>query len=257
MQNEDSLKQPPQGLAGALLETAPVLPSNPNEFCRIASPLHTLVLLAAQGFLVFRTAMRAGQMHSPVDFNRVQMYERTMLSQWLMFAFVLLGVWLAGSPLTSVLGERWRSARQVLRDAAIGIGFSILSTILLSGLTQHLGGRGPDSMVRLMLPHGAVEMTLWIALSLTAGICEETLYRGYLQRQFMALTSSAPLGILLAAVAFGASHSYQGFTQAVVITLDGALLGALAYWRRSVRPGMIAHAWKDALAPLLMTAMKH
>jgi hypothetical protein len=31
----------------------------------------------------------------------------------------------------------------------------------------------------------------------------------------------------------------------------------MAYWRKSARPGMIAHAWKDALAPVLMSAMKH
>jgi uncharacterized protein len=241
----------------ALVETPMVGQSNPDQFRRVASPLHTVILLAAQGFLVFRTAMRSGQMRSAVDFDRVQMYGRTMLSEWLMFGFVILGVWLAGSPLATVVGERWQSARQVFRDIGIGVAFSVVSTILLSGLSGHLGNHASDSTIRFLLPHGGFEMTLWVALSLTAGICEETLYRGYLQRQFMALTKSAPIGILLAAVAFGASHSYQGFNQAVVITVDGALLGALAYWRRSVRPGMIAHTWKDALAPVLMTTMKH
>jgi Type II CAAX prenyl endopeptidase Rce1-like len=32
---------------------------------------------------------------------------------------------------------------------------------------------------------GATEITFWIVLSVTAGICEETVFRGYLQRQFM------------------------------------------------------------------------
>jgi len=32
-----------------------------------------------------------------------------------------------------------------------------------------------------ILPHGGTEITLWIALSVTAGICEETVFRGYLQ----------------------------------------------------------------------------
>jgi hypothetical protein len=31
----------------------------------------------------------------------------------------------------------------------------------------------------------------------------------------------------------------------VVITVLGALYGLLALWRRSTRPGMIAHAWSD------------
>jgi hypothetical protein len=73
----------------------------------------------------------------------------------------------------------------------------------------------------------------------------------------MALTKNVPAGILIAAAAFGAAHAYQGWANATVIGLEGALLGVLAYWRRSVRPGMIAHAWKDAIAPVLMGAMKH
>jgi len=231
--------------------------ANTDYLGRVASPLHTLILLAVQGGMVYRTAMRASQMRAAVDLNRVQMYSRTIITQWLMFAFVLLGVWLAGSPLFTVLGERWRSAGQVFRDIGIGVGFSIVSTVLLSVFDLHEHGGDPDQAVRYLMPHGGVEMALWIALSVTAGICEETLYRGYLQRQFAALTRNIPVGILLSGAAFGLSHSYQGFHRAAVIGLEGALLGSLAYWRRSVRPGMIAHAWKDALAPILMAATKH
>jgi uncharacterized protein len=57
-----------------------------------------------------------------------------------------------------------------------------------------------------ILPHGGTEITLWIAFSVTADICEETIFRGYLQRQFTALTKSAPAGILLSTVAFGAAQ---------------------------------------------------
>ena len=240
------------------METAAVMESGTREFQRIASPVHTFVLLAAEGVLVWRGAIRFQQLHSAADLNRLQMYERTILTQWLGFAFVIFGVWLAGSPLATVLGERWRSAGQVLRDIGIGVGFAILSTLPLSVIGQLLGGtHAADGVACLTPPHGGVEMTMWIALSATAGICEETLFRGYLQRQFMALTQNVPAGILLSAAAFGAAHSYQGWPQAFVIGLEGALLGAMTYWRKSVRPGMIAHAWKDAMAPILMSAMRH
>jgi len=239
------------------METTAVMQPTPDNFRRIASPAHTLILLAAEGVLVWRGAIRFQQLQSAADLNRVQMYERTILTQWLGFAFVILGVWLAGSPRAAVLGDRWRSAGEVLRDIGIGVGFAILSTLPLSVIGQLLGGHEGGRAVRFMLPHGGVEMVLWIALSLTAGICEEALFRGYLQRQFMAFTNNAPAGILLSAVAFGVAHSYQGLPQAVVIGLEGALLGTMAYWRKSVRPGVIAHAWKDALAPVFMGAMRH
>src|SRR6266566_9319318 len=108
-----------------------------------------------------------------------------------------------------------------------------------------------------MLPHRGIELAFWIALSVTAGICEETIFRGYLQRQFMALTKSAPAGILLSAATFGAAHTYQGFRMVILIGLYGAMFGILAYWRGSVRPGMIAHAWQDSLNGVLASAIRH
>jgi hypothetical protein len=111
--------------------------------------------------------------------------------------------------------------------------------------------------MQFIYPHGGAEITVWLALSVTAGICEETIFRGYLQRQFMALTGSAPAGILLSAAAFGAAHAYQGFRMVIWIGLLGAMLGILAYWRGSVRPGMIVHAWQDSLGGVLGSLMRH
>ncbi len=228
-----------------------------NGYQRIANPIHTVIVLAAAGAMAFRGAMNVNQMRTAVNLDRVRMYERTIGSELAMLALVLLGVALARAPLTAVLGERWRSIRQVLRDLGIGVTFSIVSTLLLSILDPLLHGPDTERAVHFILPHGRFEMTLWVALSVTAGICEEAIYRGYLQRQFMALTQNAALGILLQAAAFGLAHSYQGWHGVAAIALEGSLLGALAHWRKSVRPGMISHAWKDAWAPLLMSLPKH
>ena len=109
-------------------------------------------------------------------------------------------------------------------------------------------GRKMDFLV----PHGGAEITLWIALSVTAGICEEAIFRGYLQRQFMALTKCAPAGMILSAAASGAAHAYQGFRMVILIGLYGAMFGILAHWRGSVRPGIIAHAGNDSLNEMLV-----
>jgi len=235
--------------------TAPA-PAESAFFRRIAHPIHTMILLVGEGALVVRSAMHAEQMRNAVNLNRVHMYERTMLTEWLGFAFVLLGVWLAGADFAAVLGERWRSVRAVLRDIGLGVAFSIVTTIVLSMLQPHEGS-GADRAVQFLLPHGRFEMTLWAALSITAGICEETIYRGYLLRQFTVLTKNVPAGIVISGVAFGLAHSYQGWRLAMVNGLEGMMLGAMAHWRKSVRPGMIAHAFKDAVAPMLMSAMGH
>ena len=95
------------------------------------------------------------------------------------------------------------------------------------------------------LPRDPLEVAVWIALSLTAGFCEEAIFRGYLQAQFRALTGSAFVAVVLQAVIFGVSHGYQGLRNVMVITVYGTVFGALAVWRKSLKPGMILHAWTD------------
>lgn len=94
-------------------------------------------------------------------------------------------------------------------------------------------------------------MWLRMALSLTAGICEEAIYRGYFQRQFIAMTRNVAAGIALSAALFGAAHLYQGISHTLQIALLGVMRGIVAYWCRSVRPGMIAHALQDVLGGLV------
>jgi len=230
--------------------------SESEIYGRIAAPLHTILILAAQGALVVRGITRADQARAMVNLDRVAMYERTILTEWLMFALVIFGAWLHGSSFLTVLGDRWNSVREVLRDAGIAAAFWIGSTLIVSIFGAHAHSGASDRATQFLLPQGGFEMSLWILLSITAGICEEVIFRGYFQRQFMALTKSVPIGILLSAVAFGAAHSYQGLGGAVRIGLQGGLLGILANWRRSVRPGMIAHAWGDIFAGVLARLMK-
>jgi membrane protease YdiL (CAAX protease family) len=201
--------------------------------------------------------MNADQLRAAVNLNRIGMYERTMLFEWLLFGFVILGVKLNGTPLVAVLGERWSSARQVLRDIGIAIAFLIGSIFITSILGGHAHGGGPDPAIQFLLPHGKAEIAVWMALSLTAGICEETLFRGYLQRQFTALSKNAAVGILLSAAMFGGAHSYQGFAKAMSIAVLGAMYGTLAYWRRSVRPGMIGHTLEDIIGGLFAGSIHH
>jgi hypothetical protein len=98
------------------------------------------------------------------------------------------------------------------------------------------------------MPQTANEKCLWVFLALSAGICEEAIYRGYLQHQFAAIARNIPVGIFLSAALFGVSHAYQCLRPALLIGFGGLIVGALAWWRRSVRPGMIAHTLQDLLA---------
>jgi uncharacterized protein len=216
-----------------------------DAFRLIASPWHTLAMLVVILIIAFRGKLHADQIRTIVNLDRISLYEHTILFEWLVLGLVLAGVWLHGSSLLTVLGNRWHSVSQFFQDIGIGLLFLIASILITSIIGPPSGA--DDKVTQFLLPHGGIERGFWIALSITAGFCEEAVYRGYLQKQFMALTRNAPAGIVLSALVFGAAHSYQGFSRAALIAAMGVMGGILAHWRRSVRPGMIAHALQDIL----------
>jgi uncharacterized protein len=224
---------------------------------QIASLIHTILVLAALAGWAFWHKSFADQLSASANPNRVRFYIVTLIYEWLLFVLVVAGVRRSGASVFVVLGDQWHSVREVLRDIGIAAGFWIVAAGLLWRFGWLLRIAELGRSMQFILPHGGIELTLWIGLSVTAGICEETIFRGYLQQQLMALTKNTPAGILLSAAAFGAAHAYQGFRMVILIGLYGAMFGLLAYWRGSVRPGMIAHAWQDSLNGVLASLPRH
>jgi uncharacterized protein len=237
------------------METYALPQSASDRYSQVASPIHTILVLASMGGWAIWHKIFADHLSVAANPSRVRFYIITLVYEWLLFILVVAGVRLSGASVLIVLGDHWQSVRQVLRDIGLAAGFWIVTWMLLWVFGWLLRPAALGRNVS-MLPHRGIELTLWIALSVTAGICEETIFRGYLQRQFMALTKSAPAGILVSAAAFGAVHAYQGFRMVILIGLYGAMFGILAHWRGSVRPGMIAHAWQDSLNGVLASVMK-
>ncbi len=217
----------------------------------IASPFHTVSVLAILAAFCGWGAFNAAHLRATGSAHHLAIYLQTFAFEWLLLAFIIWGVRRRGAPLASVLGERWSSSHEFWHDLRVAAGYWAVSLIALGLLSHFLGIRMQRENVRFLLPRGPVEIALWVAVAVTAGICEEAIFRGYLQRQFLAWTGYAPAAIVLGSVAFGAGHIYQGYRSAVLITCYGAMFGVLAHWRKTVRPGMIAHAWQDTLSGIL------
>jgi hypothetical protein len=197
-------------------------------------------------------AITAAKMRAHAGTPLISFYSRSVIFEWLVVAYVVAGVRRQGGSLRDLVGGRWDRARDFGRDILVAIVFWLASMVCLGALRFALQlNRGIDA-VRFLLPQSRLEIILWILLSLTAGFCEETIFRGYLQRQFIAWTGKSALGIFLSAAAFGALHAYQGVRQTIFIGVFGALFGILAHRRRSLRPGIMAHAWHDAITGLAM-----
>jgi membrane protease YdiL (CAAX protease family) len=239
------------------MENGATLAPVSDRYRQIAGPIHTILVVAILAVWAFLGSIRADRMRTEANPHRVRVYLLTLVFEWLVVGFVVAGVRRFGAPVADVLGKRWESVRHVFKDIGIAAAYWVVSTGLLFILGRLLQIAGGAHRMEFFLPHGGMELTLWIALSVTAGICEEAIFRGYLQHQFIALTKNATAGILLSAAAFGAAHTYQGFRMVILIALYGAMFGILAHWRGSVRPGMIAHAWQDSLSGVTAAVTRH
>jgi hypothetical protein len=175
------------------------------------------------------------------------------------FEFILLGyVWFfglrrAGVKIAEIIGGKWNRWTDPLRDFGIALAFWIVVIAALVVVRFALGGN-PVAVraLRILMPQSLVETVSWVVLSGVAGVCEEIIFRGYLQRQFLAWTGNAAAAIALQAVVFGSAHAYQGIRGVVTITIYGALFGILAFLCKSLRPGMIQHFMQDSAVGIAM-----
>jgi membrane protease YdiL (CAAX protease family) len=101
--------------------------------------------------------------------------------------------------------------------------------------------------LRFFLPFSSLERGWFAALSLTAGICEEVLFRGFLLRYLH--TSPLHLGLVWAALAaalvFGTHHFYQGVKGFVSTSVGGLIFTAILLVTGSLWAGMVFHAAVD------------
>lgn len=152
-----------------------------------------------------------------------------------------------GITIRELVGGRWTTPLDFVRDVVIAALMWGAWKLAMYGWAL-LQPTSTNITVRSMLPHGPVAIVLWIALSITAGFAEELAFRGYLQRRLHEATGRWAFAVLGQAIIFGVLHGYEGAVVAARITLYGAIFGAVALWRKSLRPGMIAHAWTDIAA---------
>lgn len=224
----------------------------------IASRRHLIVFLLVQlaiaingglRYLAHEAATGPGQLRFSLTFY----YVVAMIFAWAQLAYVWYGIRKSQISIRKLIGGRWASLGDVLKDVLIGFLFWVLWIIALIVISNAFGPRhGPSKVVQLLTPRTTTEFVLWIALSASAGFCEEVVYRGYLQQQFFALQKDLPIAILSQTLVFGLAHSYQGIVPVIGICAMGMLFGMLAARRKSLRPGILAHIWHDELAGALM-----
>lgn len=229
-----------------------VLNPDQADYSMVAPIWHTaIVLLVLAVFFVWSGYSRS---FSPIarSHGRMAGYVAALATEWLLTGLVWWGIRLRGFRLRDLVGGNWSNWKRITTDVLVACGFLILSNIAL-GIVSYVLKVGKNPAVRELVPHGRSQVLVYLLLSLTAGICEEIICRGYLQRQFTALTRNVAVGCLIQAFIFGIGHIYQGVKIVPVLVLYGLFFGVLAQKRRSLRPGMIAHFMHDGILGLIVS----
>ena len=167
--------------------------------------------------------------------------------------------------LTLAVAALWlvykRSIPQLGFGLETGWGFwiGLAMTVVVCGLAiiQAIGLRRYPKKLRVaaiqlepvmaMIPRTSQEAREFSALSITAGICEEILYRGYLMvyiSSAIAIEGMWPAA-LLSSLAFGLGHAYQGPTGVLKTGLLGLAMAGLYLLTGSIWLLIVLHAVID------------
>jgi len=184
------------------------------------------------------------------DLPRVRrsVYRTAIAVQWTL-TFATIAWWLAAH-------RPWGAIGLVpvfnLGLAGVVVGFAVVFVLVLRQRAQVLHDDESLADVRRklahlerMMPRTRNELAGFYRLSVTAGICEELLYRGFLI-WYLAHFTGLIQAVALAAVIFGLGHAYQGVRGMLVTAAVGAFFGAVYAISGSLFVPMLMHGLMDA-----------
>lgn len=214
-----------------------------------------LVFLAVAVPLLGRRRIRQlFAMPQTTKMDRLSLYASTIAFQWLAASLIL-----------------WRTSAHRIRAAQLGLAIpsprvTIAAAILLSTLIllnqifalRRIAARPAEikgilpQLALKVFPQDNIERLAFFALVATVAVCEEIIYRGFVQSVFQSWTGGTVIvGIIASAATFALAHLYQGRRGLASTSVIGLLFSAIRAWTGSLLAPLIAHFVADFAAGLL------
>jgi len=218
----------------------------PHLFDHIAFILLAAVFPVWDYFAIRRRAarIRAGEPEA-----RLGLYRIFIVEEWAT-TIVLLAAWFALGRDASSLGLVPRPG--LLAWAGYGLTAVICAALVFQAVTIV---RNPKSLANVrdkltslsfLFPGTPRERRMFDAVSVTAGICEEIFFRGYVVVYLMAVFGTPFWAAgLISSLVFGFAHVYQGPTGILRTGFVGLMFFVLYALTGSLWAPMIAHAVMD------------
>ncbi|MBT8052344.1 MAG: CPBP family intramembrane metalloprotease [Xanthomonadales bacterium] len=200
------------------------------------------------GWLSFRRYLKKIAAGEPA--RRLSLYRETAVVEWVFLVILLTGWILLARPLTDLgfavpAGSAfWICAALVF----IGTVVMIRSAASVRRLPQSRRVKHRDSFGDLghFLPQDDRELKSFYRLSVTAGIVEEIVYRGFVLWYLATLMPIWP-AVFVSSIGFGLCHSYQGLGGMIRTGLVGLAFGVLFVFSGSLWLPIIGHILLDVL----------
>jgi len=213
-----------------------------------------IFLAVAVPWLGRRRIRQLFAMQQTTKMDRLSLYASTIAFQWLAAAVIL-----------------WRTSAHGIRAAQLGLAIpsprlTIAAAIVLSILIllnqifslrriaanpAEIRGILPQLALKVF-PQDDVERLAFFALVSTVALCEEMIYRGFVQFVFQSWSGGAIIvGIVGSAGIFALAHLYQGRRGLVSTSVIGLLFSAIRAWTGSLLAPLVAHFVADLAAGFL------
>jgi membrane protease YdiL (CAAX protease family) len=184
---------------------------------------------------------------------KVRVYALTMAWVW---AASALAWWMERPgfffPLSASQRPVWLPGQDALRMLLLGMCVGFVAALVAPVVFAYRSQKARQSIRRALekltffLPVTRSERWLFAAVAVTAGICEETLYRGFLMRYFGEQWHLAAVAaVLLSSAVFGIAHEYQGVRGMILAGILGIVFAALYLLTGSLLLSMVLHAAID------------
>lgn len=217
--------------------------------------LLVVLLVAWNQFFIFRLK-RAKESDA-----RLRTYWLTMTSKWIV-TVLALGVmgprtlWYAH---LSPAEERWLPGRFVIAGMTIASLVAMLIPLVIVRKPAGLAALSRQiEKLSFVLPQSARERFWWVPLAITAGICEEILFRSFLLNYLHVgpWRLASAVAIALACAIFGLGHLYQGLKGAFAAGVLGFLLFVFFLSTGSLLLPIVLHALTDLRVPFVLRAVR-
>jgi uncharacterized protein len=212
---------------------------------------HVLALVLFVGFPIWDVLETRALKTSTNPRRKVLSYQRIAIVEWT--AAIVAWITLRSSVFFTWPSLRQTASQKISVSFAWGFVLAFVAASLLQVVLTRRNAKLRDKTLRafrklaFILPVTQEERSWFALVSVTAGICEEILYRGFLIRYL----SDGPwhlglwIALAVASIAFGLAHGYQGLSGIIGTALLGAAMAVIFLSTGSLWMPMVLHAMID------------